>query len=176
MIQSNLTGKGPKILDATCSFKKIWPKHATIRIDIRPECNPDIIMDAKDLKFPDSYFDEIYCDPPHLFRRSNNLTKLKLSRRLSGRRSPDPFTRYGVWQSVEEWMEFVDKTNQEFYRVLKPEGLLHYKITEATGCTNPKDLERMTNFILIEDQSDTVKSNLGKGKTHYMTFKSKKLI
>ena len=170
--------EGPKILDATCSFAKIWPKHATVRIDIRPECKPDIVMDATDLKFPENYFDEIYCDPPHWMRNSNDLTRIKIVRRLSGRKTPDSFTRYGFWKSEEEWFRFIEGTNKEFHRCLKPMGVLYYKITEAGRCGSPKDLiERMTNFTLIEDRTNPSKSNLpSKGTTHWLTFKSKKIL
>lgn len=102
---------GPKILDATCSFSKIWPKHATVRIDIRAECKPDIVMDAKNLKFEDNYFDQIYCDPPHWIRNSNDLTRIKIVRRLSGRKTPDSFTRYGFWKSEEEWFHLSSQKN-----------------------------------------------------------------
>lgn len=176
MQQSTLTDNAPVILDATCSFAKIWPKHATVRIDIRPETHPDIVMDAKNLQFPDNHFDQIYCDPPHIIR-DGDLTRIKQYRRLQGRRSPDLFTRYGVWKNVEEWFDFVAKTNNEFYRTLKPQGKLFYKITEAGGCTKPLDLIiRMTNFRMIEDKTNPVKSNLGRGKTHWITFISKKEI
>lgn len=171
--QTSLTNDGPVILDATCSFSKIWPKTASIRIDIRPECNPDVVMDAKDLKFPDNYFDEIYCDPPHMFRKGNNISKIKIQRRLSGRRSPDGFTRYGWWANTDEWFQFIQKTNAEFSRCLKPDGILHYKITEAGGCTKPLDLiVRMTNFFLLKDEVKPVKNGFGSGKTHLLKFKN----
>lgn len=163
------------ILDATCSFKRIWPKHATIRIDIRPEVKPDIVMDAKDLKFVDNYFDEIYVDPPHWFRKGKMSPRIKQVRRLSGRRTPDAFTRYGWWPSQKEWFDFIDATNKEFYRCLKKSGRLYYKITEAKGCTKPLDLvERMTNFELIEDKISKTNSNFtSKGIVHWLTFKVK---
>lgn len=175
MQQSTLTKSAPIILDATCSFKRIWPKHATIRIDIRPEVKPDIVMDAKNLKFDDNYFDEIYCDPPHFIRNGPPSPRIKQVRRLSGRRTPDTFTRYGWWNGKEEWFEFCEKTNKEFYRCLKKTGLLYYKISEAGGCAKPSDLiKRMTNFDLIEDKTNPSKSNLpSKGITHWLTFKPK---
>jgi len=171
--QTTLTQNAPMILDATCSFGKIYPKHATVRIDIRPECKPDIVMDARDLKFPDNYFDQIYCDPPHLIRKAPLHYRIKEVRRLSGRRSPDAFTRYGWWKTNEEWFDFIEKTNKEFHRCLKKDGLLYYKITEAGGCTKPSDLiERMTNFELVEDKTNPSKSNLpSKGITHWLTFR-----
>jgi|SRR6185312_54215 len=169
--QRTLTSNAPMILDATCSFSKNWPKHATIRIDIRPECKPDIVMDAKDLKFPDNYFDEIYCDPPHYVGNKSNLTMVKLHHRLKGRTSPDPFTRYGWWNNNDDWFDFIKNTNIEFHRCLKPNGRLFYKITESNGCTKPLDLiERMLNFKMFKDEVKSTKSGYRSGKTHWITF------
>ena len=55
MKQMSLDNTGKMILDATCSYARVWPKHATIRIDIRPQTKPDIVMDATELKFSDNY-------------------------------------------------------------------------------------------------------------------------
>lgn len=175
-IQSTLTNKGPMILDATCSFSKIWPKTASIRIDIRPECNPDIVMDAKDLKFEDNYFDEIYCDPPHLIRKGDNLEGSIRNTKLSGRlKSSNMFVRFGYWHNHEEFYEFVDKTNNEFHRVLKPGGIVHYKMTDGTGCVRTSDLiERMNKFIVIKDEKTKSKSVLGKANARWLTFQSRK--
>lgn len=71
MKQTTLTKNPPRILDATCSFFRVWPKHATIRIDIRPEVKPDIVGDIKKTNFPGHCFDEIYLDPPHMIREDN---------------------------------------------------------------------------------------------------------
>jgi hypothetical protein len=173
--QTTLTSNAPMILDATCSFSHIWPKHATVRIDIRPECKPQIVMDARDLKFPDNYFDEIYCDPPHFIRKNGTVSKMIINRRLDGKRSPDPITRYGVWKNIEEWYDFIEKTNNEFCRVIKPNGILHYKMTEGKGCmTITSLLNRMTNFELIEDKSKYKGiSTMGKGILHFLKFKVK---
>lgn len=158
------------ILDATCSYARVWPKHATIRIDIRPETKPDIVMDAKDLKFPDNYFDEIDADPPHLKRKGPHKTESQ-KRRLSGRTSPGFWQRYGSWESKEDWLYFVEKTNMEFYRVLKPNGILNYKITESPIINLNEFLLKMTNFILIKDDCKESKSNFGNGVVHFLTFR-----
>lgn len=171
MEQTLLDSSGKRILDATCSYARKWPKHATIRIDIRPETNPDMVMDAKQLSFPNNHFDEIYCDPPHLFRNGPHKTEAQ-KRRLLGRKSPGFWERYGHWKSKEEWFAFVEKTNNEFYRVLKKDGVLNYKIAEGSSSVKIDDLvQKMTNFDLIKDDYLPSKSNLGKGVTHYLTFK-----
>ena len=169
-----LTNNGPITLDATCSFRKIWPKVATYRIDIRPETNPDIIMDARELKFPNAYFDIIYCDPPHLIHKGSPSQRIKSCRRLRRRIFPDMFTAYGYWQSHKEFHEFVEKTNNEFYRCLKPKGLVKYKMTNSNGCVKTDDLiEKMTHFEVIEHTIKKSKSGLGNATTSWITFRSK---
>jgi hypothetical protein len=57
------------ILDATAGFRMMWlnKKHPnTIYLDQRPECEPDIVGDFRDLKqFPDESFRLIVFDPQH---------------------------------------------------------------------------------------------------------------
>lgn len=171
--QTTLDEDAPLILDATCSFRKNWPKSATIRIDIRPETKPDIVMDATDLKFPNASFDAIYCDPPHFVIKKPSA-RIKQWRRMHGRISIDPFTAYGYWKTEAEWFAFIEGTNREFARCLKSNGILYYKITEGGGCTKPNDLiERMTNFVTVKDEVKASKTNFGKAKTHWLTMKPK---
>ncbi len=160
------------ILDATCSFARIWPKHATIRIDIRPETNPDIVMDAKALEFPDNTFDEIYCDPPHLFRKGEHKTEAQ-TRRLSGRTSPGFWKRYGSWESKEQWDEFVERTNIEFSRVLKKDGILHYKLTDSSASVDLEDfIIKMDKFTKVAGIIQESGSNFSKkADTHFIIFR-----
>lgn len=177
--QGTLTEHAPIILDATCSYARIWPRYASIRIDIRPEVKPDTVMDAGDLKFPDHYFDTIYCDPPHLIRSSQTHESLRLLRLRSGRTSPGFFERYGLWVHKADWLNFVERTNKEFYRCLKPTGTLHYKLTESNSRNNATVhlkhlLKGMTNFETVSDKQTPSRSNLkNKSMVHWLTMKPK---
>ena len=175
MIQQTLDSTGKTILDATCSYARVWPKHATIRIDIRPETKPDIVMDAKELKFDDKYFDEIYCDPPHLFRKGKHKTEAQ-KRRLSGRSSPGFWERYGSWESVDQWNEFVKRTNIEFNRVLKDDGVLHYKLAKSSASVDVDEfIKMMTNFERIGGLTHESLSNFSKNAdTHFIIFRKLK--
>ena len=171
--QTSLFNTGKKILDATCSYAHIWPKFATVRIDIRPETKPDMVMDAKNLKFPDNYFDEIYCDPPHLLRKSDDLTKANFRQRQRGRKL-SLLQRYYFWHNMDEWLIFVEKTNKEFFRCLKPNGTVYYKMTDAKGAVTIKSLiDGYTNFKLIEDKAVKSKVNwkTSNSMAHYITFR-----
>ena len=164
------------ILDATCSWKhdgrsKRWPEHATIRIDIRPEVRPDIVMDACSLKFPDHFFDAIYYDPPHLFRKSDNIESLKRAKKLSGRKVKNTmFVLYGYWHNRDEWLSFLDRSLKEALRCLKPDGIVYYKITESPGM-KIGDLEGH-GFNIVEKKTTNTKSKVGsKAKVHWLTMR-----
>lgn len=175
MIQKTLTNNSPKILDATCSFFRVWPKHATIRMDIRPEVKPDVVGDIQKTNFPHNYFDEIYLDPPHMIRKDPMHLphdKMQIKRRLSGRRTPHMFDRYGTFKSRKEWLDFVDKTNNELFRILKPDGKVHYKATFGKDVRLIKrtDLDLMTNFKIIKEKITKSKKPGSKNMVHWITF------
>lgn len=165
------------ILDATCSFSKIWPKHATIRMDIRPIVKPDVVGDIKQTNFPDHYFDKIYMDPPHMIRKDDMIMPhdiMYIRRRLSGRRSPGDITRYGVFRSRKEWIEFIEKTNHELLRILKPNGTVHGKFTFGADKRYIKreDLNGYTNFVIIEEKITKSRKPGSKNKVHWITWKT----
>ena len=165
------------ILDATCSYGKVWPKHASIRIDVRPECRPDFVMSATDLKFPDHFFDEIYCDPPHIFRKNPLPPITRIRQRMkSGRLNQDFFRRWGFWKSRADWFAFLDSVNREFYRCLKPSGVLHFKMVDGknSGVTKLSEMtERMTNFTTVKDEYRNSESHYGKTVIHWLTMRPK---
>lgn len=176
-MQTTLTKNSPRVLDATCSYFHLWPKHATIRMDIRPEVKPDIVGDIRKTDFPNSFFDEIYLDPPHMIRTDNGCMfpgdRLSIKRRLSGRRTPHSFDRYGVFKSINEWYEFLDSVNLELKRILKPNGIIHFKITSGKDrrVIKRKDMERLTNFEVIKEKTTKSKYPKSKNIVHWITFK-----
>jgi len=169
------------ILDATCSFTRNWPKHATIRMDIRPEVKPDLVGDIRKTDFPDNYFDKIYLDPPHMIRSDPWIQphdRIAIKRRLSGRRSPDSFTRYHAFKSRDEWIDFVKKTNDELFRIIKSDGTIIYKCTfgKDRRYIKREDMDLMTNFIIIEEKITKSKQPGSKNKVHWFTFRPKPTI
>lgn len=159
--QTALTEDAPMILDATCSFGKVWPKTATVRIDIRPEVRPDLVMDARQLRFPSSFFDAIYCDPPTIFGEGKGY-----------RFTHDMVDRYGHWNSRKEWLDFANRSTREFHRCLKPTGLLFYKITETRDRRlKIADILAVGLFEIIEDKTTVSKSNHTKSTVHWLTMK-----
>lgn len=180
MKQLTLTNQSPIILDGTCSFKhsrtKRWPAHATIRMDIRPEVNPDVVGDIKRTDFPNHYFDEIYLDPPHMIRKDPFMLghDIRTIRRRMGRinsDTPNSFHRYGFFKTRDEWMEFVRMTNQEVFRILKPGGKFHYKATfsKDNRYILRKDLDEYTNFVVIKEKITNSRIN-PQNKVHWLTM------
>jgi len=118
------------ILDACCGGRYFWfnKKHPnTIYIDIRKEgkgCNPrrpnfcvepDIIMDFRDLKFPDKRFKLVVWDPPHL----KTLGKTSIMRKTYGCLNP------------ETWQDDLKRGFNECWRVLDDYGTLVFKWHES---------------------------------------------
>ncbi len=138
-IQQTLTRDAPLILDSTCSDKKIWPRFATFRIDIRRDVNPDICASAAYLPFRDSIFQEIYCDPPHRIKGNRNWKQID-------------YPRFSYWENESQWLSFIRLVNLEFTRVLVMKGRLHLKITKGSergSVVKEKSTSELKNFELL---------------------------
>lgn len=74
------------------------------------ELRPDIVMDAKNMNFPDNTFHLVILDPPHLinFGKTSDMAK-----------------SYGVLE--KEWHADMKAIFDEAWRVLKPCGTLIFK-------------------------------------------------
>lgn len=168
--------QAPLIIDVTCSFEhertERWPKYATLRLDKRRIVKPDIVADARYLPFKSGIVDQLYCDPPHMFGpvSESRIAKMDAARLKTGRKAVNSFVRYSWWNSESEWLDFVRKTDNEFHRVLNPDGLLYYKITDGSkGTTKLKDLSLMVHFNKCGDRvtfSLPFKENL----VHWLTY------
>ena len=104
------------ILDATAGFRMMWfnKKHPNcIYLDQRPECEPDIVGDFRDLKqFPDETFRLIIFDPPHIIRNSKNEIGM--------------LSDFGALKP-ETWQDDLSKGFRELWQKLAPWGILILK-------------------------------------------------
>ena len=176
------------ILDATCSTLKIWPKKASLRMDVRREVLPELQADARFMPFADHSIDALHCDPPHLIDRqqywqtavpkySKFYTSVNRKRKgMYFQYILHSFGRFGLWETREQWLEFVQATNEEFHRVLKPNGTLFYKLGETREKRRSIKLDEllsgMSRFIETEDKRKTTKSPNG-NPTYWLTMKPK---
>jgi SAM-dependent methyltransferase len=105
------------ILDATAGFRMMWfnKKHPNcIYLDNRPECEPDIVGDFRDLKqFSDETFRLIVFDPPHILRYKDT-------------EHPQIMAKYGYLRP-DTWKWDLARAAKELWRVLKPYGILIFK-------------------------------------------------
>jgi len=113
-----------KILDATVNGGRFWrdSKRPVIGMDIDFHHKPAIVGDNTMMPFPDSSFDVVVYDPPHIPNQGKD--KLK-----------DFNTRFGlVLRSSKENRYTFSHTFPPFlleaYRVLQTEGILLAKITD----------------------------------------------
>ena len=105
------------ILDASAGFRMMWFDKAqpnTVYLDQRPECNPDVVGDFRNLEqFKNDTFTLIVWDPPHEVRRPS-----------------DPncsFVHDFGCLNPETWASDISKGARECFRVLKPRGVLIFK-------------------------------------------------
>ena len=89
------------------------------------EVKPDIIMDFRDLKFPDNSFKLVVFDPPHLHTAGPKSYMRK---------------KYGILNK-ETWKDDISKGFNECWRVLDYNGTLIFKwnetqipLKEVMGC------------------------------------------
>ena len=122
----------PPILDACCGGRMFWfDKHNPNALfqDIREvpptdfyqgrifEVNPDVVADFTNMPYPDDTFRMVVFDPPHLPRPAKT-GKLGYMHLKYGHLEPD-------------WKDTLRKGFSECFRVLKKQGFLIFKWSEA---------------------------------------------
>lgn len=104
-------------------------------IDIEPELSvkPDKILDCTKTGFPDKQFMIIFFDPPHSFGRTKNTGM---------HQTPSYEVQRQKWNSVGSYygfdkfktktalLGFINRSQKEFYRVLRDNGVLWFKWSE----------------------------------------------
>ena len=146
-----------KILDACCGSRMFWfdKEHKdTLYMDKRVlsetlcdgrllEINPDIEGDFRDMPFPDNSFYMVVFDPPHLrWAGVNSIMRAK----------------YG--QLEADWKKDIEKGFAECFRVLKPNGTLIFKWSEAQ--ISIKEVLGLTKQKPLFGNQ--------RGKTHWIVF------
>ena len=119
-----------KILDACCGGRWFWfnknhpdalyidnrraeKGHDKYRVNHSVE--PDVIMDFRDLQFPNNTFSLVVFDPPHMATLGDT----------------SKFRRYYGRLEKDTWRDDLKKGFSECYRVLKNDGVLIFKWNES---------------------------------------------
>ena len=153
------------ILDACCGGRMFWfNKHQpnTIYIDNNPrpkgtisiqkgwECEPDIVMDFRDLKFEDKKFKLVIFDPPHM----RSLQETSIMRK-----------KYGSL-NAETWQSDLKKGFKECWRVLDDYGVLIFKWGDNDSRSPP-----LSKVLELFEQQPLFGHNTGlKTGTHWLCF------
>jgi len=112
------------ILDATVNGGRFWrgSRRTVVGLDLEIGHRPSIVGDNTRMPFPDTRFDVVVYDPPHIPNQGRDKQKDFHIRFGLGQRSPK---EYG-YSFSHLYPAFV----REAFRVLKREGILLCKITD----------------------------------------------
>ena len=87
--------------------------------DINPQLKHVVKLSADDLGFPDNFLKSIILDPPFLVKN------------YKARETGKMLKRFGYFSNPQEMFFFFDRILKEAYRVLKPQGVLIFKIQDV---------------------------------------------
>lgn len=150
-----------KILDPCCGGRMFWFDKQDKRvlftdirkeekgfISLRPsyEVNPDMVMDFRELKFPDKTFKLVVFDPPHLQKLGKTSWMAK---------------KYGVLS--ENWEDDLKRGFKECWRVLEDDGILIFKWGE-------RDIKVSHLLKLFEEKPLFGHTTSAGGHTKWITF------
>jgi len=137
-----------QILDATAGNRQIWEEkeHRFILfVDIEPELDipPDLIIDTRDTKFPDEYFNTIFFDPPHgwggktgksIYTCRNEKEYVELKKKYNLDRWGNKASYYGLdkYPTKSALIKYIFESQREFFRILKLNGMLWLKWNEVS--------------------------------------------
>jgi len=114
-------------LDPTFSkgnFYKDFPKPKYVS-DIKPQFNFVKQSCSSKLDFKDNSLDSICFDPPFLIGYGNS----KANKNISA-------IRFGIFNYYKDLLDYYYNSIQEFYRVLKPKGILAFKTQDYSVSSN----------------------------------------
>ena len=136
------------ILDACCGGRMFWfdkKQPNTLYIDNRKipkgtldrtpnfQINPDIIMDFRNLDFPDKKFKLVVWDPPH-------LKSIDLNSWIA--------VKYGIINK-DTWQSDILKGFNECWRVLQDYGILIFKWSKSHDNRKNRDISVKTILDLL---------------------------
>ena len=149
-----------QVLDPCCGSRMMWfdkdDPRATfgdIRTETRDLCDgrvltvdPDVVMDFRDMPFPDDTFHLVVFDPPHLERLGK-----------------DSWTAAKYGQLLPGWRDDLRLGFAECFRVLKPGGTLIFKWNE--------DQIPVSEVLALTPEKPLFGHKSGRlSKTHWIAF------
>jgi len=105
---------------STGKFYKEGVKDPPNKFDIDPQAPGVLKSDARSLPFGDETFNTIMFDPPFVATTGPSLDRKNYKGNVIAR-------RFGVFPNESELFSFYADSMKEFYRLLKPNGILIFK-------------------------------------------------
>lgn len=112
-----------------------------------------IAADASALPFADATFDQAWCDPPHLIRKSPFKPTSRFYK-CSGLTADRPSGYFGTYPTRDDLRKEWTAVAKELHRVVKPFGTMVWKSIDkaktVSQCCNYEDLECLRpHWILV---------------------------
>jgi SAM-dependent methyltransferase len=108
-----------------CFYKDRGIEEPIYKFDINPQMDEVIKANAEKLLFSDCSLNTIMFDPPFLATTGSSLSKIDSSNVIN--------KRFGVYDNELSLFKFYKNAIKEFYRILKPDGILIFKCQDKVS-------------------------------------------
>lgn len=146
---------------------------------------PDVLADFTMIPFRDGVFDYAVFDPPHLINKSTKIrSKWLHSDPFEGRTKKFkyggwPRTTYGSWwgffRSGEEMRRDIALAADEIHRVLRRDGLLHFKWNNAMVKVMSTIVSFKRNWSELYRTDRQTGTNVSDSRTYWVLFQKRGL-
>lgn len=106
-------------------YKNNVVKEPRLKFDLFPQTPDTIDCDCRELPLGTNSISCLMFDPPFLATKGKSLTENKNNNFIN--------KRFGVYSTEQELWEFYQDSMKEFYRVLKPKGILIFKCQDKVS-------------------------------------------
>ena len=106
-------------------YKNTGIQEPQYKFDIIPQTKDTIQADARNLPLENESLNCIMFDPPFLATKGKSLKENNDNNKIN--------KRFGVYPSEEELHQFYVDAMKEFYRILKPKGILIFKCQDKVS-------------------------------------------
>lgn len=107
-------------------YKKADIDTPKLKFDLYPQSEDVIKSNSIDLPLDDESLDSIMFDPPFVVSKGPSLKKSKKGSNIIS-------NRFSSYESIPLLWEYYSKSLEEFYRILKPKGVLIFKCQDTVS-------------------------------------------
>lgn len=107
-------------------YKKNKIKDPKLKFDIKPQVDGVSMADSRSLPIDDNSIGSIMFDPPFVVSKGPSLKENKKGSNIIS-------SRFSSYESIKQLWGYYKDSISEFYRVLKPEGILIFKCQDTVS-------------------------------------------